>query len=102
MPVTSESSRCSITTRRRAAGGVLDDDQGVDAPQQHGVRMEEIGCENAAGLRGEELLSGRAGAAGCGADPGGMQDLPYHGGRDRVAGSDEFALHAPVPPCRIV
>jgi hypothetical protein len=53
-------------------------------------------------LRGEELLSGRAGAAGCGADPGGMQDLPDRGGSDRVAGSDEFALHAPVPPGRIV
>jgi hypothetical protein len=32
---------------------MLDDDQGVDAPQQHGVHMEEIDCENAAGLRGE-------------------------------------------------
>jgi hypothetical protein len=77
---------------------MLDDDQGVDAPQQHGVHMEEIDCENAAGLRGEELLSGRAGAAGCGAGPGVTQDLPDRGGSDRVAESDEFALHAPVPP----
>jgi hypothetical protein len=28
-----------------AAGAVLNDDQGVDAPQQHGVHMHEAGCE---------------------------------------------------------
>ena len=37
-----------------AAGAVLDDDQGVDAPQEHSVHMDEIGREDAAGLRGEE------------------------------------------------
>jgi hypothetical protein len=47
--------------------------------------MDEIGCENPAGLRGQELLSGRACAAGRGVDPGGMQDLPHGGGGDRVA-----------------
>ncbi len=31
-----------------AAGAVLDDDQGVDAPQEHGVHMDEIGREDAA------------------------------------------------------
>ena len=85
-----------------AAGGVLDDDQGVDAPQEHSVDMDEIGREDAAGLRGEELLPSRASAAGCGADPGIMQDLPHGGGGDRVAEFDELALHAPVPPRRIV
>jgi hypothetical protein len=40
-------------------------------------------------------------AAGRGAGPGGMQDLPHRGGRDRVAEPDEFALHPPVPPRRI-
>ena len=45
---------------------------------------------------------GRASAAGCGADPGIMQDLPHHGRSDRVAELDEFALHAPVPSCRVV
>ncbi len=38
-----------------AAGAVLDDDKGIDAPQQHGVRVYEVGCEDAAGLRGQEL-----------------------------------------------
>src|ERR1019366_6685426 len=41
-----------------AAGAVLDDDQGVNATEQHGVHMDEIGREDAAGLRGEELHRG--------------------------------------------
>ncbi len=47
-----------------ATGAVLDDDQGVDAPQQHSVQVHEVGCEDAAGLRRQELLPGRAGPAG--------------------------------------
>jgi hypothetical protein len=39
-----------------AAGAVLDDDQGVDAPQENGVHVDEVDCENAAGLRDQELL----------------------------------------------
>jgi len=59
---------------------MLDDDQGVEAPQEHSVHVDEIDRENAAGLRGQEMLPGRAAAAGCGIDPGGMQDLPHRGG----------------------
>ena len=81
---------------------MLDDDQGVEAPQQHGVHVDEVDRENAAGLRGQELLPGRARAAGRGVDPGVVQDLPHRGGGDRVAEPDEFALHAPVPPRRIL
>jgi hypothetical protein len=64
--------------------------------------MDEIDRQDAAGLRGQELLPGGAGAAGRGVDPGSVQDLPHRGGRDRVAELDEFALHAPVSPCRVV
>src|SRR6266516_2083635 len=39
---------------------------------------------------------------GAGAGPGGMQDLPHRRAGDRVAELDEFALHTPVPPRRIV
>ena len=39
----------------------------------------------------------RAGTAGRGVDPGGMQDLPDRGARDRMAELDQFALHRPVP-----
>jgi len=48
------------------AGAVLDDDQGVDAPQQHGVQVDEAGGEDAAGLGGQQLPPGRARAAGRG------------------------------------
>jgi hypothetical protein len=52
------------------AGAVLDDDQGVEPPEQHGVHMDEAGRENAVGLGGQELLPGRARAARRGIDPG--------------------------------
>jgi hypothetical protein len=42
-----------------AAGAVLDDDQRVDAPQQHGIDVHEVGCEDAFGLRGQELPPSR-------------------------------------------
>jgi hypothetical protein len=76
---------------------LLDDDQGIEPPEQHGVHMDEVGRENALGLGGQELLPGRARAARRGIDPGGMQDLPDRRGSDRVAEPDEFAVHPPVP-----
>jgi hypothetical protein len=81
-----------------AAGAVLDDDQGVDAPQQHGVNVHEVGGHHAAGLRGQELLPGRPGAAGRRADPGVVQDLPDRGRRDQMAEPYQLALDAAVSP----
>jgi hypothetical protein len=63
---------------------MLDDDQGVDAMQEDRVDADEIGREDAAGLRGQELLPGRPAAAGCGIHPGIVQDLPHRGCGDRV------------------
>jgi hypothetical protein len=71
--------------------------QGVDATEQHCIHVDEISCENAAGLGGQKLLPGRACAAGRGVDPGVVQDLPHRGGGDPVAELDKSALHAPVP-----
>jgi hypothetical protein len=73
-----------------AAGAVLDDDQDVEAPQQHGVHVDEVDRQDAAGLRGQELFPGRSGAPGRGADPGIVEDLPDSGGGDVMA--------EPVPP----
>jgi hypothetical protein len=75
---------------------VLDDDQGVEATEQHCVHVEEVDGEDAAGLGCQELLPGRAAAARRRADPGIVQDLPDRRGRDRVAEPDKFALHPPV------
>jgi hypothetical protein len=33
--------------------------------------------------------------------PGVVRDLPDRGGGDRVAETDEFALHPPVSPCGV-
>lgn len=63
-----------------AAGAVLDDDQGIETPQEHGIHVDEIGRQNAAGLRGQELLPRRSRTARCGVDPGVMRDLPNRGG----------------------
>ena len=85
-----------------AAGAVFDDDERVETTEQHCIHMDEVGRHDGAGLRGQELLPGRAGAAWCRVDPGIMQDLPHRGCCDRMAELDEFALHPPVPPARIV
>src|ERR1039457_4381899 len=82
---------CGNAGQVNLAGVVLDDDQRVDAPQENGIDMHEIGGDDAAGLGCQELLPGRAGAAGRGIDPGVMQDLPYRGGGDLVAEPDELA-----------
>src|SRR5438132_3253825 len=84
-----------------AAGAVLDDDQGIDAAQQHGADVNEVGSEDAASLGRQELLPGRAGAAGRRAGSGVVQDLPDGGGGDRVAEPDKFALDAAVAPAGI-
>ena len=55
---------------------VLDDDQGVDALEQDRVHVNEIGCDDAARLRGQELLPGRALAPGSRVNPGIVQDRP--------------------------
>src|ERR1017187_838814 len=41
------------TRDANAAGAVLDDDQGVDTPREHGVHMDEIDRKNAGGPRGQ-------------------------------------------------
>ena len=46
----------------------------VDALQEDGVHVDETGHQDAASLRGGELLPGRARAARCRADPGIVQD----------------------------
>jgi flavin-dependent amine oxidoreductase len=42
-----------MPARCGAAGAVLDDDQRVDAAEQHGVHVDEVGRENAARLGGQ-------------------------------------------------
>jgi hypothetical protein len=98
---------CAVRVRGNAdqvsmVGAVLDHDQGVEAAEQHGVHVDEVDGDDAAGLSGQELLPGRAGAAGRGIDSGIVQDLPDREGGDRVAEPDQLASHSPVPPCGVL
>ena len=81
---------------------MLDRDKRVDAAEQHGVPVDEVDGDDAAGLGGKELLPGRAGPAGRGTDPGVVQDLPDRGRRDPVAEPDEFPLDVAVSPCVVL
>jgi hypothetical protein len=47
-----------------AAGGVLDDEEGVEPVQGDRVEMEQVAGEDAVGLRSEELGPGRSGSPG--------------------------------------
>ena len=59
-----------------AAAVVLDDDEDVEAAQEHGVDVGEVDREVRLGLGGEELAPGRSGPARSGIDSGGLEDLP--------------------------
>ncbi len=85
-----------------AAGAVLDDDQDIEATEQHGVHVNEVDREDAVGLGGQELPPGRTRPPRCGTEPGIMQDLPHRRAGDGVAELDEFAVDTPVPPRRIL
>lgn len=85
-----------------AAGAVLDEDQRVQAPQRHGVEVQEVGGGDAVGLGGQELPPGWAGALRGGFDVGGVEDLPDRGWGDRVAEAGEFALYPAVAPAAVL
>ncbi len=84
----------------RSAGGDVDEEQQVEAPQGHGVDGGEITCDG--GLRAQELRPGHRGPLGCGVDVGVLQNQPDCRSRDRVAQASEFAVDAAVAPGRVV
>jgi hypothetical protein len=64
--------------------------------------MGEVDREDRVGLRGQELSPGRAGPAGSGIDPGGLQDLPHRRRGDPMAEADQLALDASIPPAWVL
>jgi hypothetical protein len=84
------------------SSGDVDEEQHVDPFEEDGVDGEEVAGQDAAGLGGEELLPGWAGAVGPWVDAGAVQDVPSGAGRDLVAEADQFAVDTSVPPGRVV
>src|SRR4051794_24077106 len=59
-----------------AAAAVLDDDKDVEAAQEDGVDVGEVGGEDGVGLGGQELSPGRPSSSGRGIESCFLQDLP--------------------------
>jgi hypothetical protein len=82
----------------QAAGGVLDDEEGVEPAQADGVEVKQIAGQDPVRLVPQELGPCRSGAAGRGIDAGAVQDLPGGGGADLVAEASELAVDPSVSP----
>jgi hypothetical protein len=75
--------------------------QDVQPPEEHGIHVQEIDCEDPGGLGAQELPPARARASRCRIDARGMQDLPHGGRCDCQAELCELAVDAAVSPRRI-
>ena len=82
--------------------GQFQEEQHVDALEDHGVEGAEVAGEDGVGLGGEELLPGCSGPAGCGVDAGLVEDLPHGAGRHPVAQADEFTVDTAMASARVL
>jgi hypothetical protein len=74
----------------------------VQAPEEHGVNVQEVARQDPGGLGGEELPPGRGCPAWRGCEPGCGQDPANRSGADAVPEAEEFALDVPVSPLRVL
>jgi hypothetical protein len=84
------------------ASAVLDEEQHVQAAQEHGVHVEEVHRQDRLGLGFQERPSGLAELPGCGVDARVLQDLPHRRRRDLISQAGQFAVDAPVSPAGVV
>jgi hypothetical protein len=84
-----------------APGAVLDEKQDVQAPQEHGIDVEEIRGEDRLGLPGQEHAPDLSGPPGCGIDARVLENLPRRRRRELTSQAGEFAVDAPVTPARL-
>ena len=84
------------------AGAMLDEHQDMQSPEEHGVHVQEIDCDDPGSLGVQELAPARTRAARCRIDAGRRQDLPHGGGRDCYAELCKFAVDPVVSPQRIL
>ena len=81
---------------------MFDEHQDMQSPQEHGVHMQEIDCDDPGGSGTQELPPAWARAPWCRIDARRMQNLPHGGGRDCHAELCEFAVDPAVSPQRIL
>ena len=75
-----------------APGVVLDEEQDMQAAQEHGIDVEEVRREDRCGLPGQELPPGLSGTPGCRIDARVLEDLPHCRRRDLIAKTGQFAV----------
>jgi hypothetical protein len=85
-----------------AAGAVLNEEQHVQAAQEHGVDVEEIHGQDRGGLPAQKRSPGLPGPPGRGIDARVLEDLPHRRRRHRVSQPGQLAVDAPVPPGRVI
>jgi len=67
------------------ASAVLDEEQHVQAPQEHGIDVEEVRRQDGLGLSFQERPPGLPGPRGCRIDAGALEDLPDRRRRELVS-----------------
>ena len=85
-------------------GATLDlhHEQDIQAVEQHGVYMQEVACQNAGCLGGQELPPGGRRPARRGTEPGGGQDPADRPLPGPVSQAEQLALNAPIAPPRVL
>jgi hypothetical protein len=81
-----------------SAGVELDEEQDVEAAEQHGVDGEEVRGEYRGGLGPDELAPRRTLPDWAGVESGSMEDPANCGRRDGDAEASEFTVDALVAP----
>ena len=81
-----------------APGADLHHEQDVQAPEEHGVNVQEIARQDPGCLGGQELPPGRGCPSWRGREPGSGQYPPDRSRANAMTEAEELALDAPVPP----
>ena len=81
---------------------VLDEEQYVQAAQEHGIDVEEVHGEDRLGLSVKERPPGLPGTLRRRVDARVVEDLPDRRRRDRVPQAGQLTVDAPVAPAGVV
>lgn len=76
---------------------MLDDEQNVQAAQEHGIDMEEVGRQDRLRLGVQERSPGEPRPRGHRVKAGVLEDPPDRRRRDLMAQADQLTVDAPYP-----